>query len=40
MGMEFITAYSIINAESLDDAEKIAQDHYLPGRIQSSLGGS
>ncbi len=25
MGMESITGYSIINAESLDDAEKIAQ---------------
>jgi uncharacterized protein YciI len=24
MGMESITGYSIINAESLDDAEKIA----------------
>ncbi len=27
MGMESITGYSIINAESLDDAEKIAQDN-------------
>ncbi|TDJ23445.1 MAG: hypothetical protein E2O54_02535 [Gammaproteobacteria bacterium] len=27
MGMESITSYSIINAESLDDAEKIAQDN-------------
>jgi len=27
MGMEAITGYSIINAESLDDAEKIAQDN-------------
>lgn len=26
-GMESITGYSIINAESLDDAEKIAQDN-------------
>ena len=25
MGMESITGYSIVNAESLDDAEKIAQ---------------
>ena len=27
MGMESITGYTIINAESLDDAEKIAQDN-------------
>ena len=27
MGMESITGYSIINAESLDDAERIAQDN-------------
>ncbi len=27
MGMESITGYSIINAESLDDAEKIAKDN-------------
>ncbi len=27
MGMESITGFSIINAESLDDAEKIAQDN-------------
>ena len=27
MGMDSITGYSIINAESLDDAEKIAQDN-------------
>jgi len=27
MGMESITGYSIIKAESLDDAEKIAQDN-------------
>ena len=27
MGMESITGYSIINAESLDEAEKIAQDN-------------
>ena len=27
MGMESITGYSIINAENLEDAEKIAQDH-------------
>ena len=27
MGMESITGYSIINADSLDDAEKIAQDN-------------
>jgi hypothetical protein len=27
MGMESITGYSIINAESLDDAEKIAQEN-------------
>jgi hypothetical protein len=27
MGTESITGYSIINAESLDDAEKIAQDN-------------
>ena len=27
MGMESITGYSIIDAESLDDAEKIAQDN-------------
>jgi hypothetical protein len=27
MGMESITGYSIINAESLDDAEKIARDN-------------
>ncbi len=27
IGMESITGYSIINAESLDDAEKIAQDN-------------
>ncbi len=26
-GMESITGYSIINAESLDDAEKIARDN-------------
>jgi hypothetical protein len=25
MGMESITGYSIVNAESIDDAEKIAQ---------------
>jgi len=27
MGMESITGYSIINAENLEDAEKIAQDN-------------
>ena len=27
MGMESITGYTIINAESLDEAEKIAQDN-------------
>ena len=27
MGIESITGYSIINAENLDDAEKIAQDN-------------
>ena len=27
MGMESITGYSIINAESLDEAEKIARDN-------------
>jgi hypothetical protein len=27
MGMESITGYSIINAESIDDAEKIARDN-------------
>ncbi|MGI9435851.1 MAG: hypothetical protein ACR2Q4_13665 [Geminicoccaceae bacterium] len=27
MGMDSITGYSIINAESLDDAEKIARDN-------------
>ena len=27
MGMESITSYSIINAESLDEAEKIARDN-------------
>ncbi len=27
MGMESITGYSIVNAESLDDAEKIARDN-------------
>ena len=27
MGMDSITGYSIINAESLDDAEKIAKDN-------------
>ncbi len=27
MGMDSITGYSIINAESLEDAEKIAQDN-------------
>jgi hypothetical protein len=27
MGMGSITGYSIINAESIDDAEKIAQDN-------------
>ncbi len=27
MGTDSITGYSIINAESLDDAEKIAQDN-------------
>ena len=27
MGMESITGYSIINAESLDEAEKIAQEN-------------
>ena len=27
MGMESITGYSIISAESLDDAEKIAQEN-------------
>ena len=27
MGMDSITGYSIINAESLEDAEKIARDH-------------
>jgi hypothetical protein len=27
MGVDSITGYSIINAESLDDAEKIAQDN-------------
>ena len=27
MGMESITSYSIINAESIEDAEKIAQDN-------------
>jgi hypothetical protein len=27
MGMESITGYSIVNAENLDDAEKIAQDN-------------
>ncbi len=27
MGLESITGYSIINAESLDDVEKIAQDN-------------
>ena len=27
MGMESITGFSIINAESLDDAEKTAQDN-------------
>ncbi len=27
LGMESITGYSIINAESLDDAEKIAQNN-------------
>jgi len=27
MGMESITGYSIINAESLDAAEKVAQDN-------------
>ena len=27
LGMESITGYSIINAENLDDAEKIAQDN-------------
>jgi hypothetical protein len=27
MGVESITGYSIINADSLDDAERIAQDN-------------
>lgn len=27
MGMESITGYSIINAENLEDAEKISQDN-------------
>jgi len=27
MGMESITGYAIINAESLDEAEKIARDN-------------
>ena len=27
MGMDSITGFSIINAESIDDAEKIAQDN-------------
>ena len=27
MGMESITGYTIINAESLDEAEKVAQDN-------------
>jgi hypothetical protein len=27
MGMESITGFSIINAESLEEAEKIAQDN-------------
>ena len=27
MGMDSITGYSIINAESIDEAEKIAQDN-------------
>jgi len=34
MGMESITGYSIINAESLDDAEKIAQDNPFVASIR------
>jgi hypothetical protein len=33
-GMESITGYTIINAESLDDAEKIAQDNPLIASIR------
>ena len=34
MGMESITGSSIINAESLDDAEKIAQDNPFVASIR------
>lgn len=34
MGMESITGYSIINAESLDQAEKIAQDNPFVASIR------
>ncbi len=34
MGMESITGYSIVNAESLDDAEKIAQGNPFVASIR------
>ena len=34
MGMESITGYSIINAESLDDAEEIARDNPFVASIR------
>ena len=36
MGMESITGYSIINAESLEEAEKIAQDNPFIVGIRST----
>jgi len=34
MGMESITGYSIINAESIDDAERIAKDNPFVASIR------
>ena len=34
MGMDSITGYSIINAESLDEAEKLARDNPFIARIR------
>ena len=42
MGMESITGYSLFEAESLDEAEKIAQDNpYIASiRVYEIMGGT